>query len=124
MGTPQLRMLCASLMPAGTVAFLGLSSGGPEHAMSSSAFLSSSVPDSELRASVFYTLDVETGGWDGCRCCVQDHTVEVGGLSRIIKTRHHDLHLPLACRTFPLSRARWTLDSSLSDSWQRLQSAT
>ena len=58
------------------------------------------VPDSELQASVFHTLDAESGGWDGCCCCVQHHAVEVRGPSRIIKTRHHDLHVFLACRTF------------------------
>ena len=37
-------------------------SSGPEHAISSSAFLSSDVPDSELQVSVFHTLNVETDG--------------------------------------------------------------
>ena len=57
------------------------------------------VPDSELQASVSHTLDVETGGWDGCCCCVQHHAVQVRGPSRIIKTRHYDLQLLLhACQ--------------------------
>ena len=42
------RMLRSSSMPSGMVAFLSVSSG-PEYAISSSAFLSSNVPDSELQ---------------------------------------------------------------------------
>ena len=72
MGTPQFRMLCTSSMPSGTVTILSLLSG-PGYTISSSGFLSSHVPDSELQASVFHTLDVETDGWDGCHCCVQHH---------------------------------------------------
>ena len=68
-------MFRSSSMPSGTVASLSLSFS-PEYAISSSAFLSSKVPDCELQASVFHTLDVETGGWDGCRCRVQHHAVE------------------------------------------------
>ena len=96
---------CSSLMRSGTVTFLSLLSG-PENSISSMAFLSSNVPGSELQASVFHTLDVGTGGWGDCRCCVQRHAVEVRGLSRIAKTRHHELHFLLPCWTFLPSRAR------------------
>ena len=72
---------------------------GPEYAISTSGFLSSDVPDSELQASVSHTLDVETGGWDSRHCCTHLQVVEGRGLSGVIKTRHHDLQLVPACRT-------------------------
>ena len=56
--TTQFRMLCTSSMPSGTVTILSLLSG-PGYAISSSGFLSSDVPDSELQASVSHTLDVK-----------------------------------------------------------------
>ena len=46
------------------------------------------------------------GGKDRRHCCVHLQAVEGCGVSSVIKTRHHDLHLFLACRMFPLSRAR------------------
>ena len=108
MGTPQLSNALLFLDAFGNGDFPSFSSGS-EYAISSSAFLPSNVPDSELQASVFHTLDVGTGGWGDCRCCVQRHAVEVP-LSRIIKTRLHDLHLLLPCRTFQLGQLwnpRW-----------------
>ena len=84
--------VCSSSMPSGRVTFLSLPSG-PGYAISSPTFLSSDV---QLQASVFQALDVETGGWGGSRhCCVQHHAVEDRGLSSVIKTRHHDFHLPV-----------------------------
>ena len=53
--------VCSSSMPSGTVSFLGLLSG-PGYAISSNA------PDSEIHASVFHTLDVETDGWLSLLC--------------------------------------------------------
>ena len=94
MGTPQLSNALLFLDAFGNGDFPSLSSGS-EYAISSSAFLSSNVPDGELQASVFRSFDVGTGGWGDCRCCVQRHAVEVRGLSRIVKTRHHELHFLL-----------------------------
>ena len=79
MGTPQLSDALLFLDAFGNGDFPSLSSGS-EYAISSSAFLSSNVPDSELQASVFHTLDVGTGGWGDCRCCVQRLGFEVRGL--------------------------------------------
>ena len=53
--------VCSSSMPSGTVSFLGMLSG-PGYAISSNA------PDSEIHASVFHTLDVETDGWLSLLC--------------------------------------------------------
>ena len=85
-------MLCTSSMPSGTVTILRLLSG-PGYAISSSGFLSSDVPDSELQASVSHTLDVENWWLDSRHCCVHLQAVEGHGLSGVIKTRHHDLQL-------------------------------
>ena len=79
-------------MPSGTVTILSLLSG-PGYAISSSGFLSSDVPDSELQASVSHTLDVENWWLDSRHCCVHLQAVEGRGLSGVIKTRHHDLQL-------------------------------
>ena len=98
MGTPQFRTLCTSSMPSGTVTILSLLSG-PGYAISSSGFLSSDVPGSELQASVSHTLDVENWWLDSRHCCVHLRAVEGRSLSGVIKTRHHDLQLLPACRT-------------------------
>ena len=79
-------------MPSGTVTILSLLSG-PGYTISSSGFLSSDVPDSELEASVSHTLDVENWWLDSRHCCVHLQAVEGRGLSGVIKTRHHDLQL-------------------------------
>ena len=91
-GRRQFRMLCTSSMPSGTVTILSLLSG-PGYAISSSGFLSSDVPDSELQASVSHTLDVGNWWLDSRHCCVHLQAVEGHGLSGVIKTRHHDLQL-------------------------------
>ena len=85
-------------MPSGTVTILSLLSGS-EYAISSSGFLSSDVPDSELQASVSHTLNVENWWLDSRHCCVHLQAVEGRSLSGVIKTRHHDLQLLPACRT-------------------------
>ena len=85
-------MLCTSSMSSGTVTTLSLLSG-PGYAITSSGFLSSDVPDSELQASVSHTLDVENWWLDSRHCCVHLQAVEGHVLSGVIKTRHHDLQL-------------------------------
>ena len=63
-------------MPSGTVTILSLLSG-PGYAITSSGFLSSDVPDSELQASVSHTLDVENWWLDSRHCCVHLQAVMV-----------------------------------------------
>ena len=82
-----------------------------------------------------HTLDVETGGWDCRHCCVHPQAAEGRGLSGVIKTRHYDLQLLLACRTQQLclrsngsgvlgGRWRCSLIPSVSESGLALSSLT
>ena len=99
------RMPCSSSMLSGTVTFRAcrLARSTRSRHQPSCPPMSQTV-SSRLLCSTLSTLELVAGVTVVAVSNVSP--VEVRGLPRIVKTRHHELHFLLSCRTFLLSRAR------------------